>query len=62
MAVLVAYHDLTGRGYWLFIFHARPVSFRYTSHVTAMLTYLPDTHALLAVSSSLSTLHAGLAL
>ena len=44
---LVAYQNLTGR--WLFIFHARPVSFRYTSHVTTMFTYQsPTRHALLA--------------
>jgi len=33
----------------LFIFHARPVSFRYISHVTTKFTYqTPTRHALLA--------------
>ena len=46
----MSYQDLTGRGCWLFIIHARPVSFRYTSHVTTMFTYqTPTRHALLAV-------------
>ena len=44
------YQDLTGRGCWLFTFHARPVSFRYTSHVTTMFTYqTPTRHTTLGV-------------
>jgi len=35
------------RAWLLFIFHARPVSFRYISHVTIMFTYqIPTRHAL----------------
>jgi len=46
---LVAYQGLTGRGCWLFIFHARRVSFRYTSHMTTMFTHqTPTRHVLLA--------------